>query len=466
MPNSFASTSAQDLLDALIDFRQIVEQRGLKTSDFFRDSGRFKALMQDLRPDMKNETRIISALIDEGFLVRLCDADADERVWISGQINAWLDSFGLKVEDAQTYSDVLLAFCNGETNVWIEAPHKEQARNEPQADFGASQVPGNASPSANASSPGASRWASNNYLLSFALLVLAAAIFYFGTAMARNSGLVVSVPEPSVTPAVAHSVTSSPEPKVMPTASKSTVSSPEPSVTPAVAQIIASSPEPTVTPAVVQNIAPSPEPAVTPVVAQSVASSASSLRTVYVDKQVGEIFDFGRYPQGANGEIEPITWRVLQREADHLLVIAEQGLDCKRFNEELCAIMPWADCTLRRWLNSEFYDKAFNEKERECIKKYWLLSNVGPNTEDRVFLVDITAVEWKNVEVRLAKPTKYATKNGAHTNTLGYCHWWLRSRGGVANKAAYVNADGEVSGEGDYVNQDHYAIRPALHLAL
>ncbi len=153
--SSSSSSSAQDLLDALIDFNQIVEQRGLKTSDFFCDSGRFKALMLDLRPDMKNETRIISALIDEGFLVRLRDADVHERVGISGHIKLWLDQFGLKAEDAQTYGNVLLAFCNGETEVRTEASQTGQDRNETQADSRVPQALGNVNQSVHASPPAA-----------------------------------------------------------------------------------------------------------------------------------------------------------------------------------------------------------------------------------------------------------------------------------------------------------------------
>ena len=35
--------------------------------------------------------------------------------------------------------------------------------------------------------------------------------------------------------------------------------------------------------------------------------SADSLRAAYANKQTGERFEFGRYPQGENGEVKPIT---------------------------------------------------------------------------------------------------------------------------------------------------------------
>ncbi|MBQ7529976.1 serine/threonine protein kinase, partial [bacterium] len=92
---------------------------------------------------------------------------------------------------------------------------------------------------------------------------------------------------------------------------------------------------------------------------------SSSLSTA--SKRVGDRFEFGRYPQGPNGEVRPITWRVLRRDSDGLLVIAEMGLDAKPYNEEEVGVITWSDCTLRRWLNSEFYEKAFNQQEQFLI---------------------------------------------------------------------------------------------------
>ena len=87
----------------------------------------------------------------------------------------------------------------------------------------------------------------------------------------------------------------------------------------------------------------------------------------YANKQVGDRFEFGRYPQGPNGEIKPIVWRVLHRDSKSLLVISERALDAKPYNKKKCDIT-WADCTLRRWLNNEFVKKAFTEQELSLIQ--------------------------------------------------------------------------------------------------
>ena len=47
----------------------------------------------------------------------------------------------------------------------------------------------------------------------------------------------------------------------------------------------------------------------------------------------------------------------------------------------------WHDCDLRKWLNNEFYNTAFNATEKEFIKTTHCADNgeVSPDTEDKVF---------------------------------------------------------------------------------
>ncbi len=196
----------------------------------------------------------------------------------------------------------------------------------------------------------------------------------------------------------------------------------------------------------------------------------NSLRTVYADKQVGECLEFGRYRHGAKGEIEPITWRVLRREADHLLVTAVQGLECKRYNDKRCAVT-WASCTLHRWLNFKFYGKAFNEQEYECILQTRIVNDDGQGTEDHIFLlsVDEASSLFANRIERSIKPTEYAvnyTEIYTDANN-GCCCWWLRrSRGGSDEGAPYVSSEGGIAGTGCLVDSYSLAVRPALRLAL
>ncbi|MBQ7502036.1 sel1 repeat family protein [bacterium] len=192
------------------------------------------------------------------------------------------------------------------------------------------------------------------------------------------------------------------------------------------------------------------------------------LRAVYTDKQVGERFEFGRYPQGENGEVQPINWRVLRRDKDALLVISEYGLDAKPYHKDRCSIT-WSDCTLRGWLNGEFLQKAFTTAEQSLIRTSRLANNAGPETDDRMYLLSMDEANglFADDNDHKTKPSAYAVINGAWTcddnRWKGNAWWWLRSRRYDSN-AAGVNADG-------YIN--HYsvynasaAVRPAFRIAI
>ena len=68
---------------------------------------------------------------------------------------------------------------------------------------------------------------------------------------------------------------------------------------------------------------------------EDIEHSGGDVIEYYANAQVGDRFRFGCYPQVPNGEVKPIVWRVLKRDSDGLLVIAEQGLDCKKYNEKV-----------------------------------------------------------------------------------------------------------------------------------
>ena len=193
-------------------------------------------------------------------------------------------------------------------------------------------------------------------------------------------------------------------------------------------------------------------------------SLSSSLQAVYVNKEIGDRFEFGRYPQEANGEEKPITWRVLERDQSSLLVISESGLDSKPFNKEFVDIT-WADCTLRAWLNDEFINKAFCNRERSLIKTSKLVNNAGPSTEDLLFSLseDEAGRLFSGDNDRICKSTAYAIKNGADTYNYN-AWWWLRSRCDDGGRAAGVSTVGRISsGDVDYSSG---CVRPALRLAL
>ena len=203
----------------------------------------------------------------------------------------------------------------------------------------------------------------------------------------------------------------------------------------------------------------------------------------YANAQVGDRFYFGRYPQGANGEVKPIIWRVLKRNDSTLLVISEKGLAPKPYNDYNdhsigAEDTTWSECTLRGWLNKEFINEAFNDLERSLIKTSQIKNNAGPSTKDRIFLLSVDEAKsfFATDNDRACKPTNYAVKNGAYKagslfsflfgGIAGNAWWWLRSSGYGNLRAAVVFSSGGIGDNGDGVIRSDGSVRPALRLAL
>mgnify|MGYP000602187521 FL=1 len=75
----------------------------------------------------------------------------------------------------------------------------------------------------------------------------------------------------------------------------------------------------------------------------------------------GEHVMYGSY-QG-----EPVEWRVLDKKDREILLLSEYGLDAQPFDTSGKSRVDWKDSTIRKWLNDDFYNSAFSEKEKENI---------------------------------------------------------------------------------------------------
>ena len=205
------------------------------------------------------------------------------------------------------------------------------------------------------------------------------------------------------------------------------------------------------------------------------------------DAKAGDIVVFGQYEQdgdGSNGS-EPIEWEVLEVSGNRALLISRYVLDCKPYNEQAAAVT-WETCTLRTWLNGDFYNTAFNDDEKSKIPEV-TLSNPdndfyggiegGNDTNDKVFLLSVEEIlkyyggDWYNADNgygfcdRLViSATQVAKDNGAYTRDNGSL-WWLRSPGLNSNRACDVYEDGCVGW--DYSSNVHErkdGVRPAIYV--
>ena len=198
--------------------------------------------------------------------------------------------------------------------------------------------------------------------------------------------------------------------------------------------------------------------------------------------KAGNSIAFGNYPQTkAGNDNTPIEWVVLENDGETALLISRYALDCKLYNEKK-EDTTWETCTLRGWLNNEFFNKAFSAEEKQSIlqsdvsadKNPEYSTNPGNATKDKVFLLSVVEANkfFKSKDARKCAPTDYAIQQGAYTSDSSKvegrkaCWWWLRSPGSDSDFAAFVTYGGSISDRGTRVNFSYSAVRPCVRVRL
>ena len=195
---------------------------------------------------------------------------------------------------------------------------------------------------------------------------------------------------------------------------------------------------------------------------------------------VPQTVEFGRYVQDKSGVDAPIEWLVLELTPYRALLISKYALDCKPYNTSEAEVT-WESCTLRKWLNEDFFNAAFSDGEKAMIPTVTVSADENPDydtdpgnvTQDKIFLLSITEANryFKTDEERMCVPTAYAKANGvraSNTYTKGghpCCEWWLRSPDFDQNVAASVDFDGDTADVGDLVHNGFVGVRPALWIS-
>ena len=202
----------------------------------------------------------------------------------------------------------------------------------------------------------------------------------------------------------------------------------------------------------------------------------------------GDVVVFGKYEQDnkkSNGK-EDIEWIVLAREGSKVLVISRYALACKPYNNKKTDVT-WETCSLRKWLNNDFYESAFDEEEKNYIIKTNVPADKNPEyetsqgnaTTDNVFLLSIAEFNKyftsnKNVMCDGTTSCQAQDKTRKATSFV----WWLRTTGYSQRHAACVlyYAAGPVTNYGIFVNRvsgctnmeelGNSGVRPAMWLDL
>lgn len=188
-----------------------------------------------------------------------------------------------------------------------------------------------------------------------------------------------------------------------------------------------------------------------------------------------------------NDAKEPIKWRVLQVDGDDVFLMSDKNLDCQKYNNKEVDVT-WETCSLRTWLYSNFYRKAFSTAEQNAIKVTTVVNDKnevygtsgGNTTIDKVYIPSIKEVTNTNygfVDYNSRSVTRKA-KNTAYTmncyinqsNVSQYGVWWIRTPGANHQQAAIVDGPGYVFGDSYYsglsVANEDVGVRPVMHISL
>ena len=103
--------------------------------------------------------------------------------------------------------------------------------------------------------------------------------------------------------------------------------------------------------------------------------------------EVGDILSFGIY----NDSI--LTWRVLAREENSLLLITEHCVDKRHFQFNQNNPKYYIDSSIRKFLNETFYKTAFSADEQSLIETHYL-PTTGGDVNDKVFLLSDTEANY------------------------------------------------------------------------
>lgn len=188
------------------------------------------------------------------------------------------------------------------------------------------------------------------------------------------------------------------------------------------------------------------------------------------------------------------SWRVLDIKNNAALIITEEIIDQRSYHNSYKEIT-WADCSLRKYLNGEFYD-SFSDADKSRIvpvinknpDNEWYGSEGGEDTEDRIFLLSIEEVACKyfgdssRLLYNKGENQRYwfsrkDPNNSKRIARLKDCDevwwWWLRSPGRANVRAAYIHGDGNIGIQGNNVLKGNPidgrctgGIRPSLWLSM
>ncbi len=180
-------------------------------------------------------------------------------------------------------------------------------------------------------------------------------------------------------------------------------------------------------------------------------------------------------------KVEQIKWKVVEDKDGKAFLFSELILDAHRFDD---SPNDYSISSIRKWLNNEFYNKAFTDKEKKLIsietidiekiiKKRFESKLISESISDKVFLLskeEITNASYgfNSDNDRCKKVTDYAKANHVYEYKVNKNGWyWLRTPlASYSSGACYDRRSGGVRCNGSVgwgnVDDDSDGVVPAL----
>ena len=188
-------------------------------------------------------------------------------------------------------------------------------------------------------------------------------------------------------------------------------------------------------------------------------TATDSEAAIFGDQTIQYIW-FGLYPQNdeTGAELEPIKWKILSQDDSEALLISDSVLDKKTADGGHYGAIFWEDYDIRAWLNNEFINKAWNEKQRNVILTKLIKTRSCDDTNDQVFFLSTPEAKslFADDSERMAQKTNYSKTS----------YWWLRECGYYSNLAMYVKRSGAIDEIGRDIELEYCGVRPALYINL
>ena len=173
---------------------------------------------------------------------------------------------------------------------------------------------------------------------------------------------------------------------------------------------------------------------------------------------VGTTITLGQYDQDgdASDGNEGIEWYVIAKSDTQAILLSKYALALMPYNETGEAV-PYADSSIRTFVNETFYNTAFTAEEKAYIVPT-KISEGGKETENNVFILTsemFTNYVSTSSTMRVAKASEAAKPNATYSTRSTY--WWTSTTTG--ERVVCVGTSGSAYDAGATLS---YGVRPAI----